>query len=106
MHLAPVAGALAQPGTPLLVMRAEEVSLLKNASNVVLALFACLLLGRSRRIVHRPPFHCHDRCGRASRVLGIRQQRTILQWLDSNARHLARLPHSVDIRTRLGADRE
>lgn len=36
--LALVTGALAQPGTPLLVMRAEEASLVKNASNVFLAL--------------------------------------------------------------------
>ncbi len=36
--LALVIGALAQPGTPLLVMRAEEASLVKNASNVFLAL--------------------------------------------------------------------
>jgi UDPglucose 6-dehydrogenase len=36
--LALVKGALAQPGTPLLVMRAEEASLVKNASNVFLAL--------------------------------------------------------------------
>jgi UDPglucose 6-dehydrogenase len=36
--LALVTGALAQPGTPLLSMRAEEASLVKNASNVFLAL--------------------------------------------------------------------
>jgi UDPglucose 6-dehydrogenase len=36
--LALVTGALAKPGTPLLVMRAEEASLVKNASNVFLAL--------------------------------------------------------------------
>jgi UDPglucose 6-dehydrogenase len=36
--LALVTGALAQPGTPLLVMRAEEASLVKNASNVFLAM--------------------------------------------------------------------
>jgi UDPglucose 6-dehydrogenase len=36
--LAVVTGALAHPGTPLLVMRAEEASLVKNASNVFLAL--------------------------------------------------------------------
>jgi UDPglucose 6-dehydrogenase len=36
--LALVTGAIAQPGTPLLVMRAEEASLVKNASNVFLAL--------------------------------------------------------------------
>jgi UDP-N-acetyl-D-mannosaminuronate dehydrogenase len=36
--LALVTGALAQPGTPLLVMRAEDASLVKNASNVFLAL--------------------------------------------------------------------
>ena len=36
--LALVTRALAQPGTPLLVMRAEEASLVKNASNVFLAL--------------------------------------------------------------------
>ena len=36
--LALVTSALAQPGTPLLVMRAEEASLVKNASNVFLAL--------------------------------------------------------------------
>ena len=36
--LALVTGALAQTGTPLLVMRAEEASLVKNASNVFLAL--------------------------------------------------------------------
>ena len=36
--LALVTGALAQPGVPLLVMRAEEASLVKNASNVFLAL--------------------------------------------------------------------
>jgi len=36
--LALVTGALAPPGTPLLVMRAEEASLVKNASNVFLAL--------------------------------------------------------------------
>jgi UDPglucose 6-dehydrogenase len=36
--LALVTGALARPGTPLLVMRAEEASLVKNASNVFLAL--------------------------------------------------------------------
>jgi UDPglucose 6-dehydrogenase len=36
--LALVTGALAQSGTPLLVMRAEEASLMKNASNVFLAL--------------------------------------------------------------------
>jgi len=36
--LALVTGALAQPGTPLLVMQAEEASLVKNASNVFLAL--------------------------------------------------------------------
>lgn len=33
-----VTGVLAQPGTPLLVMRAEEASLVKNASNAFLAL--------------------------------------------------------------------
>ncbi len=37
--LALVTSALAQPGTPLLVMRAEEASLVKNASNVFLALW-------------------------------------------------------------------
>lgn len=36
--LALVTSALAHPGTPLLVMRAEEASLVKNASNVFLAL--------------------------------------------------------------------
>ena len=36
--LALVTDALARPGTPLLVMRAEEASLVKNASNVFLAL--------------------------------------------------------------------
>ena len=36
--LALVTEALAQPGVPLLVMRAEEASLVKNASNVFLAL--------------------------------------------------------------------
>jgi UDPglucose 6-dehydrogenase len=36
--LALVTGAFGQPGTPLLVMRAEEASLVKNASNVFLAL--------------------------------------------------------------------
>jgi UDPglucose 6-dehydrogenase len=36
--LARVTGALARPGTPLLVMRAEEASLVKNAANVFLAL--------------------------------------------------------------------
>lgn len=36
--LALVTGALARPGTPLLVMRAEEASIVKNASNVFLAL--------------------------------------------------------------------
>ncbi len=36
--LALVTDALAQPGTPLLVMRAEEASLVKNASDVFLAL--------------------------------------------------------------------
>jgi len=36
--LARVTGALAQPGIPLLVMQAEEASLVKNASNVFLAL--------------------------------------------------------------------
>jgi UDPglucose 6-dehydrogenase len=36
--LALVTGALAHAGTPLLVMRAEEASLVKNASNVFLAL--------------------------------------------------------------------
>ncbi len=36
--LALVMGALAQPGTPLMVMRAEEASLVKNAANVFLAL--------------------------------------------------------------------
>lgn len=36
--LALVTGAFAQPATPLLVMRAEEASLVKNASNVFLAL--------------------------------------------------------------------
>ena len=36
--LAAVTGALARPGTPLLVMRAEEASIVKNASNVFLAL--------------------------------------------------------------------
>jgi UDPglucose 6-dehydrogenase len=36
--LALVTGTLAHPGTPLLVMRAEEASLVKNASNVFLAL--------------------------------------------------------------------
>jgi UDPglucose 6-dehydrogenase len=36
--LAVVTEALARPGTPLLVMRAEEASLVKNASNVFLAL--------------------------------------------------------------------
>jgi UDPglucose 6-dehydrogenase len=36
--LALVTGVFAQPGTPLLVMRAEEASLVKNASNVFLAL--------------------------------------------------------------------
>jgi len=36
--LALVTGALRQPGTPLLVMRAEEASLVKNASNAFLAL--------------------------------------------------------------------
>jgi len=36
--LALVTGALEQPGTPLLVMRAEEASLVKNASNAFLAL--------------------------------------------------------------------
>ncbi len=36
--LARVTEALAQPGTPLLVMRAEEASLVKNASNAFLAL--------------------------------------------------------------------
>ncbi len=33
-----VTGAFAHPGTPLLVMRAEEASLVKNAANVFLAL--------------------------------------------------------------------
>ena len=36
--LALVTDALARPGTPLIVMRAEEASLVKNASNVFLAL--------------------------------------------------------------------
>jgi UDPglucose 6-dehydrogenase len=36
--LACVTNAFAQPGTPLLVMRAEEASLVKNAANVFLAL--------------------------------------------------------------------
>lgn len=36
--LALVTGALAHPGSPLLTMRAEEASLVKNASNVFLAL--------------------------------------------------------------------
>lgn len=36
--LARVTGAFAHPGTPLLVMRAEEASLVKNASNAFLAL--------------------------------------------------------------------
>jgi UDPglucose 6-dehydrogenase len=36
--LALVTSVLAQPGTPLFVMRAEEASLVKNASNVFLAL--------------------------------------------------------------------
>jgi UDPglucose 6-dehydrogenase len=36
--LATVTAALAHPGTPLIVMRAEEASLVKNASNVFLAL--------------------------------------------------------------------